>query len=81
MFLRCFTTDEMDAIGDEHFARNADALPVMIPWSASAIAPDEVVEMLAHLPVAVQENYSRWSLAFQAAFAPMLVQPAQAVAA
>ena len=36
MFLRCFTTDEIDAIGDEHFAKNADALPVMIPWSASA---------------------------------------------
>ena len=81
MFLRCFTTDEIDAIGDDHFAKNADALPVMIPWSATAMTPDVVVEMLANLPVAVQENYSRWSLAFQQAFAPMLVQPAQAVAA
>jgi predicted outer membrane lipoprotein len=81
MFLRYFTTDEIDAIGDEHFAKNADVLPVMIPWSASAMAPDEVVEMLANLPAAVQENYSRWSLAFQQAFAAMLAQPAQAVAA
>ena len=75
LFLRCFTTDEIDAIGDEHFAKNADKLTVMIPWSASAMTPDVVVEMLADLPVAVQENFSRWSLAFQQAFAPMLVQP------
>jgi hemerythrin-like domain-containing protein len=81
MFVRFLTTDEIDAIGDQYFARNQDRLDEMIPWTASALPPDEATQMLATMPAAVQENFSKWSLAFQQTFAPMLSTNAHAVAA
>jgi hypothetical protein len=81
MLLRCFTTDELDAIGDQQAARLADRMDEAVPWITSACPPDAATEMLATMPARVQENYSRWSLAFQQTYAPILATAASAVAA
>ena len=81
MLLRCFTTDEIDAIGDEHFARNADALPVMIPWSATALPPEVVVEMLATCRWRCRRTTRAGASRSSRRSRRCSVQPAQAVAA
>jgi iron-sulfur cluster repair protein YtfE (RIC family) len=81
MFLRHLTIEEIDSIGDQHLARNADKLDEMIPWVASALTPDASTAMLAGMPQAVQDNFANWNVEFQAAFAPMLSSNAHAVAA
>ena len=52
LFLRYFSTDEIDAVGDAHFAKNADKLNVMIPWAATALPTEAATEMLADMPPA-----------------------------
>jgi hemerythrin-like domain-containing protein len=81
LMMRCFTTEELDAIGDQHLVRGAAHIDEMIPWVASALPTELVTQMLAGMPPMVQENYSRWMLAFQQTYAPMLAPPAHAVAA
>ena len=81
LFLRHFSTEEIDAIGDAHFARNADKLNEMIPWAASALPAEAAAEMLAGMPEEIQERYGNWSAAFQYTYAPMLRQQRHAVAA
>jgi hypothetical protein len=81
MMLRCFSTDELDAIGDQQAARLADRMYEAVPWAASACSPEIATEMLAAMPAEVQENYSRWSLAFQQTYAPMLTTITPAAAA
>jgi hypothetical protein len=81
MLLRCFSTDELDALGDQQAARLADRIDEAVPWMASACAPEAAIEMLAAMPAPVQENYSRWSLAFQQTYAPILTTITPAVAA
>jgi hemerythrin-like domain-containing protein len=81
LFQRYFSNDELDAVGDAHFAKNADKLNVMIPWAATALPTEATTQLLAGMPPAVQENFSRWSLAFQQRYAPLLGANAHAVAA
>jgi len=78
---RHFSTDEIDAVGDAHLAKNADKLNVMIPWAATALPTEATTQLLAGMPPAVQESFSKWSLAFQQRFAPLLGANAHAVAA
>jgi hypothetical protein len=81
LFLRHFTDAEMDAIGDAHFAKNADKLNLMIPWAATALPAEAATEMLANMPPEVQDNFQKWSVGFQQRFAPLLGTNAHAVAA
>jgi len=78
---RYFSTEEIDAVGDAHLAKNADKLNVMIPWAATALPTEATTQLLAGMPPAVQESFSKWSLAFQQRFAPLLGANAHAVAA
>jgi hypothetical protein len=81
LFMRYFSIEEIDAVGDTHFANNADKLDVMIPWAATALPPESVTDLLATMPAHIQENFSKWSVAFQQRFAPLLGTNAHAVAA
>ena len=81
LFMRYFSIAEIDAVGDAHFANNADKLNVMIPWAATALPTEAATEMLASMSPEIQQNFSRWSVAFQQRFAPLLGTNAHAVAA
>ena len=81
LFMRYFSIAEIDAVGDAHFANNADKLNVMIPWAATALPTEAATEMLANMPPEIQQNFSKWSVAFQQRFAPLLGTNAHAVAA
>jgi len=81
LFERYFSTEEIDAVGETHFAKNADKLNVMVPWAATALPTEATTALLAGMPPAVQESFTKWSLAFQQRFAPLLGTNAHAVAA
>jgi hemerythrin-like domain-containing protein len=72
MVLRCFSTDEIDAMGDAHVARAADRIDEMVPWSTSAMPPEVAAQTLATMPAEIQERFPQWSAAFAQRFAPML---------